>query len=367
VMKSRKNLSDTQIDYNNTNNTNNTSVNDLNELSIDVGYKETKEIEANEADGPLNNAIKVIEKQRDLNEKIYQDNNGWNHNLEMIAARIGERASGLRWMHKRSISYFNIRYQILGLLCIVIQAGVATAAVTQISNCSTQTNVITILVSVLMYLAAVCSSFNQFKNYGARTQNHKQAETDFSAVEEMIRIELGKYRRDRKVGYDYTEWVASRFDQVNLTSPEVPFSVERKYKQFIIGKKIADASDAIDPILVKTNNDSPNDERSSTIIRKSSTPLSTTTTIVVVPSPSSLEIPDSHKNSIVNIEVGKEKSILRKINTDVISDDNHNPNVFINTTNNDDNQDVIVDFIPRLEQQREMYEIQRFLHGSTDE
>jgi hypothetical protein len=304
--------------------------------------------------------IDLLEKRRDLNEKIYQDNNGWNHNLEMIAARIGERSSGLRWMHKRASRYFNTRYQILGLVCILVQTGAATAAVTQVSTCSAETSIITILVSIFMYLTAVLTSFNQFKNYGARTQNHKQAEADFSGVEEMIRIELGKYRRDRKIGYDYTEWVAARFDQVNVTSPEIPGSIETKYKEFIIGKKIADASDAIDPIDIKGNNDSPQNLG----ITTSPTPPHEYDSIPLHPP----HPPLMSRNSIVNIEVGKEQSssklmetgepakghIATKIDTDLIEFDEEVLH-----------QDVIIDFVPKLERDREMYEIQRFLHGDN--
>jgi hypothetical protein len=201
-----------------------------------------------------------------------------------------------------------------------------------------------------MYISAVFTALNQFKNYGARTQCHKQAEADFSGVEEMIRIELGKNRRDRKIGHDYTEWVAGRFDQVNLTSPDIPGSIEKKYKQFIIGKKIADASDAIDPIDIKGNNDSPVEESSE---------LRHETNV----------IRNINRNSHINIEI-PEKDTNSGLKTDVLDVNRSmhiDTDIINNTIRTTDDGDVIIDFVPKLERSREMYEIQRFLHGTNDE
>jgi hypothetical protein len=279
--------------------------------------------------------LAVLEKQRKLNDELYQDNNGWNHNLEMIAAKIGEKASGFRWMHRKCIKYFNLRYQVLGIVLILIQTAAATASVTQISTCSTETTAITILVSILMYLTAVLSAFAQFKNWGARTQSHKQGMTDFAGVEQNIRIELGKYRRDRKNGGDYTEWISGRFDEVNATSPEVPGTIQKKYRIHIQGKDLAEA-DTIDPIAIKE--DSPKGKEDSPKEKTDEDPPDSPeipSEPLLEPSPPPLHLPH-REESVVPLEASVTET---------------------------QKGDVVIDFNPVLNRERDMYEIQRFLQG----
>lgn len=297
-----------------------------------------------------NYEIDLVEKQKELNEKIYKENNGWNHNLEYIAAQIGERASGLRWKHNKAVSYFNIRYQVLGILLILIQTGAATAAVTQISTCSTETNIVTVLVSIFMYLVAVTTSFKEFKNYGARTQCHRQAMTDFAGIEQNIRIELGKYRKDRKIGYDYTEWISNHFDSITYSSPSIPGYIQKQYKVHIQGQNLADA-DTINPIDIK--GDSPPDKSSGS----SPSPKNRAKSAPDLNAESAQnDTIDSQNNSNANTTTpitptASQSAVSLEVKQPVVSDA--------------PNGDTMIDFEPLLNKERQMYEIQRFL-GSQE-
>lgn len=290
--------------------------------------------------------MNLIERQRKLNQEIYSDNNGWNHYLELIAAQIGEKAAGLKWMHERSIAYFNMRYQVLGIIVILVQTAAATGSVTQISTCSSSTNIVTIFVSILMYLTAVCSSFQQFKNYGARTQSHKQAMTDFSSTEQMIRIELGKYRRDRKHGGDWTEWMGTRFDEVNATSPQIPGSIQKEYQTTILGKNVAD-NYKIDPIKIRGNTPSPHNANSNSGKKGNTT--------------------DDSRNRKISSDTSSASSVNSASSTGTVPDmemvpleiAEHEPAI----SNDEQTGDAVINFTPVIELGRQRYELERFLRG----
>lgn len=277
----------------------------------------------------------LIERQRQINQEIYEDNNGWNHYLEMIDAQIGERAAGLRWMHERCIAHFTFRFRLLGTILIIVQTGAATGAVTQISTCSPNVNVVTILVAVFMYIVAVLTGLNQFMNYGARAQNHQQAMTDFSSLEGMIRIELGKYRRDRKHGGDWTEWMGTRFDEVNASSPLIPGVIQKEYNTKILGKNVA-ANYTIDPVRVKGN--TPSDNSSSSDMK----PVRQS-----VASPGSDDTPPGSPEKVV-----PEREVVPL----EVSD--QEPGIV-----EDEQGDTIIHFTPVIERGRQRYELERFLRG----
>jgi len=282
----------------------------------------------------IEKTLDLMEKQRLLNERLYNDNNGWNRNLEMIAARIGERASGLRWMHLKCVSYYALRYQVLGIIVILVQTGTATGAITQISACSTGFNVVTLLVGLFTYLATVVSSLNQFKNWGALTQNHKQSMVDLGALEQSIRVELSKYRRDRNPGATFIEFVGGHFDDINSSAPNVPQSIQKKYKQFIQGKQVADANDSVEPVEIKTESPEKSEEHS-----EHSEHLENSNPVFTQSHP-----PESMSTTTTTTT------------TNIVTD--------VNTTDKRDD-DIRLDFLPETAaEKRHRYELERYLQGN---
>ena len=324
--------------------------------------------------------IDLMEKQRVLNEKLYNENNGWNYNLELIAAKIGERASGLRWMHMKAISYYNIRYQVLGLILILIQAAAATGSITQIYTCSSTVNPVTIVVAVFMYITSVVSAFAQFKNWGARTQSHKQAMIDFAGVEQNSRIELGKYRRDRKNGPDYIEWVSGRFDEVNVTSPEIPNSIQKNYKVYIKDRSVADANDTIEPVEIKHDSSSPSDDILNKLSKQENNfeedqsndvdPENDDNSVISVynnePEQEFIVATASKNNSVIHLdpEMLIDDSIVKRPLKTLSGKLQNGGNVIETTgTTTNNSGDIIIDFLPELSKEKAQYEIKRFLQN----
>lgn len=198
-----------------------------------------------------NEKFEVIHKATQLRKELIAENQGWNSDLEAIVKDIGEDAYAMSDMHAVAAAHFNKLYQWIGIIAILITLGAATGSVTQIS-CSQDLNVVTLLVSILLYITSVVEAIKQFKNWGARFQNHIQSQVNFSSTYKNIRIMLGSYRRDRPTGKDYAEWVAKNFDDLNLSSPLIPGWIQAQYTEKIKNIDISNPN-VPQPIVVKTN------------------------------------------------------------------------------------------------------------------
>jgi hypothetical protein len=193
--------------------------------------------------------LALVEKEKKMRQEIIQENNGWNSELEMIVAAIGERAAGYKWMHSKAASYYNKLYQYIGIVSIILVTGAGTGTVTQISTCRVDpatgqpaSNWVLILVGIFMYITALVLALKQFKNWGDRSSRHKNAESNYAALEHNIRIMLGVYRKDRQVGKDYAEWITKESDDLISSTPSIPGHIETLYKKEIDGQPIAVAN-----------------------------------------------------------------------------------------------------------------------------
>lgn len=142
--------------------------------------------------------LDLIAKEKRIRTQIIEDNNGWNTDLEIIVANIGEKAGGFKWMHAKAMSYYAIWYHVFGVSSILLSGAAGTTILTQINSCSINPitnqpaqNWVLILVGIVMYLTAVVASIQQFKNWGQRSEKHQQAESKYAELEHDIRIMLG--------------------------------------------------------------------------------------------------------------------------------------------------------------------------------
>jgi len=184
--------------------------------------------------------MKLMEKEAEIRDRIIETNNQWNSELEYIAASIGEKCIGFKWMHAQCATFYSFCYHIIGLVVILVTAGAATGTVTQISNCSvdpltgrTATYWVLVLTSVLMYVSSVMLSIQQFKNWGGVQKEHKQFHSNYSSLEHRIRVHLGIYRKARIIGKDYVEMISSEFDNLEASSPNIPKLFQKMYMNLL--------------------------------------------------------------------------------------------------------------------------------------
>jgi hypothetical protein len=314
--------------------TRNLSENDLHSPNLLIENQKIKQREQK---------LNLVTREKQIAKEIIEENNGWNNELEVIVANIGEKAAGFKWMHRRAASYYNKLFQWLGIISILIQAGAGTGAVTQISTCPgpNTSNWVIILVGILMYITAVVTSIQQFKNWSSRSENHKQAHSNYGALEHNIRIMLGIYRRDRQVGKDYAEWISKEFDDLTASTPQIPGPIQKKYNQLVEsmyhdgGGKLAN-DNFIEKIQIK--NYSKKGSPPPTILAEN--------TLLTVPS---TERRKSHTEVEIapEIDVPKDTAVNNSVNS-------------VNSVN-----DVVIDIESPFENTRYQYEVKRFLNNQS--
>ena len=184
--------------------------------------------------------LALLEKESKIRDRIIEENNGWNTELEYIAASIGEKCIGLKWMHAACSSFYGFCYNVMGIAVILITAGAATGTVTQISTCAIDpitggpaTSWVLILVGILMYLSTVILAIQQFKNWGSLAKEHQQIHSNYSELEHEIRINLGIYRKERITGKDYVEIISKEFDNLESSSPNIIPYIQKKYMKLL--------------------------------------------------------------------------------------------------------------------------------------
>ena len=209
--------------------------------------------------------MKLMEKEAEIRDKIIETNNQWNSELEYIAASIGEKCLGFKWMHAQCSTFYSFCYHIIGLVVILVTAGAATGTVTQISNCSvdpltgrTASYWFLVLTSVLMYVSSVMLSIQQFKNWGGVQKEHKQFHSNSSSLEHRIRVHLGIYRKARIIGKDFVEMISNEFDNLEASSPNIPEMFQRMYMNILAkdGNHMTHSS-LFEKIKIKTEDSNP--------------------------------------------------------------------------------------------------------------
>ena len=63
--------------------------------------------------------MKLMEKEAEIRDRIIETNNQWNSELEYIAASIGEKCIGFKWMHAQCATFYSFCYHIIGLIVIL--------------------------------------------------------------------------------------------------------------------------------------------------------------------------------------------------------------------------------------------------------
>lgn len=212
------------------------------------------------------NKLDLIEKEKKIRKEIIEENNGWNSELEIIVANIGEKCAGFKWMHGKCVNYYNFWYHFIGITVIVLAAASGTGIVTQVSTCTVDpisgqraTNWVIILVTILMFLTSVASTIQQFKNWGQVSNQHQQTKSNYAQLEHDIRIALGVYRKDRQVGKDFVEWISKEFDNIEASAPPIPEKIQNDYNKLISGTDIAH-NEIVEKILIKTHDSNSPDE-----------------------------------------------------------------------------------------------------------
>lgn len=269
----------------------------------------------------------------------FDSENGWSEQIEKDAKEIGERCSGMKWMHDQSANTYKKYYW--GLIAIDITLAALLVAFNSITGAqciNDNWNGFRITSIVLSALGGIVTTISGVMNYGAKVSAHQFAEGNFQALFYTIRTQLHKSnKRDRQNGGDFLEWIQKEYNDLtsNPDAPDIPNKIQKAYEKLIADINIARVGDIETIQIIK----SIQPQESYTIVeeqndRKPSRTYSTTG------------------------RTGKYKRERKQIgnNNDINENINLSP-----YKNNRDNDDVRI-YIPDGLTEKEKYEISRFLN-----
>ena len=317
-----------------------------------------------------------LERQRALAEEIHKNNNGWTSSLETIAARLGEKSAGLKWMHSKSIDHFNYRYHLLMYVVIVLTATAGLSVITQVNNCGGAiTKGLLIVATIVAFASTVASGIKDLKNWGARTQDHRTYMKEFGSLESVLRVELAKPRGDRKMGFDFVEYISDSFDTTNSSAPRIPGPVQVKYQKLVEGRDLAD-EDIIEKIYVQKlrknveihrggDSDAANrNVLSGNINSTSSGPVGSSGGIRIPPTPRSRD--DDSLEDVPDPFVTDDDTSGAGIRSEQQLPIESSPNLDVIDTKETSGGDLIVEIPNVLDGNRQRYELDRFLQGGIN-
>lgn len=196
-----------------------------------------------------------IKSTKDIDDDTFNQNNGWNYQIEMDAKRIGEKSGGLRWMHNYASSVFRKRYWAYTIISIVLSAIIVVFNSITGAECSTDSSDHNKIISIVGgALLGIVTVYGSVKNYGARVTSHQVLEGNFLALFYTIKNQLHLNPKDRQFGKDFIEWVQKEYTDLssNPDTPNLPGFIQKRYLDKIQGTDMSKYND-VETIQIKKN------------------------------------------------------------------------------------------------------------------
>lgn len=177
--------------------------------------------------------LELLAKEQELKEQYFVQSNGWNTQLEIDIQRIGEKAEGWRWMHNEAARVFSFRFNLIGILNILLNAVATAGNFPWALQCQQNMDWIKVTAVILQLLVTISLAYAQFKNYGGRKANHKVAESGFAVLYYHVKTQLDFEPKIRQFGKDYAEWIQKEYTDLsaNPDTPQIPGFIFKKYHQ----------------------------------------------------------------------------------------------------------------------------------------
>lgn len=208
-----------------------------------------------------------INKKNKLDLLIF--NNGWNDNNENLVVSIGENAASYKWMHNKCGKRYNNYSKILGLLIIILNSGLSFQNIFNFNNrelyCS-QNDPLIITQKITIWIVTLLSIIYNFLNFEKRSGKHFYAANSFSELYHDIQKQMCLYRKDRNNAVKYISTVMKKYDSLELSGPELPGWITKKYKRKFKDEKFLDNIQKIDIIEEENNETKSSNEKNDNVI-----------------------------------------------------------------------------------------------------
>lgn len=190
----------------------------------------------------------LIQYKKDLMEI----NNGWNDKNEKLILSIGENAASYKWMHEKSVEFYNMIQQTMGIILIIFSTGLS--ADTIVPYTTTENEAMSITRKIFTYIVTLISVLQNFLNYQNKIQNHSSAISSFSELYHDIQKQMCLYRKNRSSANVYVTTTLKQYDTLLINSPNIPSHIVNKFKKLFNNTtlEVPDIADKIQKIDIIT-------------------------------------------------------------------------------------------------------------------
>ncbi len=177
-------------------------------------------------------------KQAGLMKKINAES--WNNEYENIISEWGEKASGLRFMHNNSSSYWRSLSNTLTLYTII-----ATSLASAVSLVAGSIDDIEAKDAVLFAAGGIglvtsfIQSTKKFYNCDEKAAEHGSIAKQFGSYYRYITLQMGMSREDRRPSDELFEWSLKEYERLQLEALPLRGADIAAYKKAFKGSKQA--------------------------------------------------------------------------------------------------------------------------------
>jgi len=171
----------------------------------------------------------LLEKKIKINKYI-----DWNDKLELAVKDIGDSCKNYKLLHIYEAQRSNKIYNILMLIGIIIGplSGISSGIGTIMNDeCEVLNSTIPIINTILGFFSGIVIAIVKFGKYDEYSNSNKQAAARYTSIESNVRRQLGLYRNDRVSALLYMEWLESKYEELFLSAPLIPFSSYNRFKK----------------------------------------------------------------------------------------------------------------------------------------
>ena len=158
----------------------------------------------------------------------------WNDKLELAVKDIGDSCKNYKLLHIYEAQRSNKIYNILMLIGIIIGplSGLSSGIGTIMNDKYEILNsIIPIINTILGFFSGIVIAIVKFGKYDESSNANKQAAARYTSIESNVRRQLGLYRNDRVSALLYMEWLETKYEELFLSAPLIPFSSYNRFKK----------------------------------------------------------------------------------------------------------------------------------------
>lgn len=176
----------------------------------------------------------------------------WTPLLEDYFKEIGEKCSGLSYLHKKAEQLYSVRRTWIDLPVIVISAvtGFLSAGSTSMFS---DPKVSSVALGVASLFVSVLNTAGSYFGWSRRAEGHRISAIQYSKLCRFLTIEMSLPREERMTAHDLLKQTKDQYDRLAEISPLIPaLLIEEFKKTFAKITDIAhpDETNGLDKIVV---------------------------------------------------------------------------------------------------------------------